>query len=73
VPAQVVTEYLRWLPTFHVDGILFSSAQNGGTSCVIFCGPEGWAHAGQETAKTVLRLTEGSVRAVRVVATPATL
>jgi hypothetical protein len=71
VPTQVVTEYLRWLPSFDADGILFSSAQNGGTSCVIFCGPEGCADEGKVTEQTVLRLVPGSIHAVRVVATPA--
>lgn len=71
VPTQVVTEYLRWLPSFDVDGILFVSAQNGGTSCVIFCGPEGCADEDSATEKTVLRLMPGTIHAVRVVSTPA--
>jgi hypothetical protein len=70
VPTQVVTEYMRWLPAVAIDGILFTSAQNGGTSCVIFCGPEGCADAGKETDKTMLRLKDGSIRTVRVVASP---
>jgi hypothetical protein len=71
VPTQVVTEYLRWLPSFNVDGILFTSAQNSGTSCVIFCGPDGCADEGSVTEQTVLRLVPGSIHAVRVLSTPA--
>ena len=40
VPTQVVTEYLRYIPTFKVDGILFRSAQNNGVNCVLFCDPD---------------------------------
>lgn len=69
VPTQVVTEYLRWLPSFHVDGLLYTSAQNGGTSCVIFCGPEGCADK-DVTEQAVLRLVSGSIHAVRVVSSP---
>jgi HEPN/RES N-terminal domain 1/RES domain len=72
VPTQVVTEYTRWLPAVAIDGILFTSAQNGGTSCVIFCGPEGCADEGKETDKTMLRLKNGSVQAIRVIAGLAT-
>lgn len=72
VPTQVVTEYMRWLPAVAIDGILFTSAQNSGTSCVIFCGPEGCADAGKETSETILRFKKDSARAVRVVASPAT-
>jgi HEPN/RES N-terminal domain 1/RES domain len=72
VPTQVVTEYLRWLPTVAIDGILFRSAQNDGRSCVIFCGPDGCADDGKETDTTMLRLRNGSVQAVRVVASPIT-
>lgn len=72
VPTQVVTEYLRCLPTGDIDGILYTSAQNGGTSCVIFCGPEGCADEGQETNKTILRLRKDSLQTVRVIAGPAT-
>jgi hypothetical protein len=71
VPTQVVTEYIRWLPDTPIDGILFTSAQNGGRSCVIFCGPEGCADTGDETDKTILRLVDGSVQAIRVVSVPA--
>jgi hypothetical protein len=68
VPTQVVTEYMRWLPAVTIDGILFTSAQNGGTSCVIFCGPAGCADTGKETDKTILRLRNGSVQIIRVTA-----
>ena len=71
VPTQIVTEYMRWLPDVTIDGILFTSAQNHGTSCVIFCGPEGCADPGKETDKTTLRLKGGSLQTVRVVASPA--
>jgi len=71
-PTQVVTEYLRWLPEFHVDGILFASAQNGGTSCVIFCGPDECSDPTDDAATAVVRLIQGSIHAVRVVATPIT-
>jgi hypothetical protein len=73
VPTQVVTEYMRWLPAVAIDGILFTSAQNGGTSCVVFCGPEGCADAGKESDETRLRLMNSSLEIVRVVAGPATL
>lgn len=66
VPTQVVTEYMRWLPNTTIDGILYGSAQNGGTSCVIFCGPEGCADEGQETDTAILRLKGGSLQAVPV-------
>jgi len=71
VPTQVVTEYLRWVPHFPIDGILYRSAQNGGTCCVIFCGPEGCANEEKVTDKTMLRLRDGSAKAVRVVASAA--
>jgi hypothetical protein len=71
VPTQVVTEYLRWLPSFHVDGILYTSAQDGGTSCVIFCGPEGCADKNDVTEQTVLRLVPASTHTIRVISTPA--
>jgi hypothetical protein len=70
VPTQVVTEYMRWLPAVAIDGILFTSAQNGGTSCIMFCGPAGCADAGKETDETMLRLKDGSLQTVRVVASP---
>jgi hypothetical protein len=72
VPTQVVTEYMRWLPDVAIDGLLFTSAQNSGTSCVIFCGPEGCADPGKETDETMLRLIDDSLQTVRVVASPAT-
>ena len=72
VPTQVVTEYMRWLPAVAIDGILFASAQNGGTSCVIFCGSEGCTDVGKETNKTILRLKNGSIQTVCVMASPAT-
>lgn len=70
VPTQVVTEYLRWLPDLSLDGILFTSAQNGGRCCVVFCGPDGCVDLGNENDETVLRLRPGSVRAVRVISIP---
>jgi hypothetical protein len=70
VPTQVVTEYMRWLPSAAIDGILYTSAQNDGICCVIFSGPGGCANAGEETDETMLRLREGSIRSVRVVASP---
>ncbi|MEU7004849.1 HEPN-associated N-terminal domain-containing protein [Nonomuraea sp. NPDC046570] len=73
VPTQVVTEYMRWLPGLSLDGLLFKSAQNGGRSSVVFCGPDACADSGRENEKTVLRLREGSVRAVRVMSVPVTL
>ena len=72
VPTQVVTEYLRWLPTSTIDGILYASSQNGGTCCVVFCGPEGCADTGEEKSTATLRLKDGSIQTVRVVASPAT-
>ena len=69
VPTQVVTEFMRWLPAGAIDGILYTSAQNGGTSCVIFCGPDGCADEGTETDETILRLGR-SPHAVPVPAPP---
>jgi hypothetical protein len=40
VPTQVVTEYLRFIPPFAADGILFRSSQNDGVNCVLFVGPD---------------------------------
>lgn len=44
VPTQVLTEYFRTIYRIEheeIDGILYPSSKNNGTSCVIFCGPEG--------------------------------
>jgi hypothetical protein len=71
VATQVVTEYMRWLPETVVDGILFTSSQNGGRSYVVFCGPEGCINTGQETTRSMLRFIDGSVQTVRVVSAPA--
>jgi RES domain len=71
VPTQVVTEYMRWFPAAAIDGILYTSAQNGGTSCVIFCGPGGCADEGSETDETILRFKAGSLQALPVPPRPA--
>jgi hypothetical protein len=68
VPTQVVTEYMRWLPSFVIDGILYRSSQNEEACCVIFCGPEGCAETGKETDKTLLRFRRESVKNFRVIA-----
>jgi len=70
VPTQVVTEYFRWMLDASVDGILYTSSQNGGTCCVIFCGPESCSDVGKETDKTILRLKADSLKPVRVVPGP---
>jgi hypothetical protein len=70
VPTQVVTEYLRWIPDFALDGILYRSAQNGGVCCVLFCDATGCADPGALTGESRLQLQPGSVRSVRVVAKP---
>lgn len=67
VPTQVVTEYLRWIPTEQIDGILFRSAQTDGLSCVIFCDGTGCADPGRETEATYLRYQRGTGRVVKVV------
>lgn len=83
VPTQVVTEYLRYVPEFAVDGILFRSAQNGGINCILFCGPQHCIDSvdrQSESAKATspwsstrsqpwLQLDERSRKVTRVVAT----
>ena len=41
-PTQVMTEYLRWVPTRQIDGIAFPSSRStdGAASFVFFFGPE---------------------------------
>jgi hypothetical protein len=75
VPTQVVTEYLRFIPDFIVDGILFRSAQNNGVNCVLFCDASGCVDPGGQPEKmsataeeTYLRLQPGTVQWVRIVA-----
>lgn len=67
VPTQVVTEYLRWIPTQQIDGILFRSAQTDGMSCVIFCDETGCADPGSENDDSYLRFRRGTGRVVKVV------
>lgn len=71
VPTQVVTEYLRYVPEFNVDGILFRSAQNGGVNCVLFCNSDGCvdpaAPAGKRDPDPSLLLQSDTVKCVRIV------
>jgi hypothetical protein len=69
VPTQVVTEYLRFIPDFSVDGILYRSAQNNGVNCVLFCDASGCVDPdGPVTADTYVRLLPGTVQWVRIAA-----
>jgi hypothetical protein len=69
VPTQVVTEYLRFIPDFAVDGILFRSAQNNGVNCVLFCDASGCVDAdGPVSVDTYVRLRPGTVQWVRIAA-----
>ncbi|WP_113698626.1 HEPN-associated N-terminal domain-containing protein [Nonomuraea lactucae] len=71
VPTQVVTEFLRFLPRYPVDGILFRSAQNDGVNCVLFCDSTGCVDA-DVSDHTYLRLQPDTVRWVRIVTKVAT-
>nr|QEO73821.1 hypothetical protein [uncultured bacterium] len=69
VPTQVVTEYLRFVPDFAVDGILFRSAQNNGVNCVLFCDASGCAGPDDPASMdTYVRLRPGTVQWVRIAA-----
>jgi hypothetical protein len=69
VPTQVVTEYLRFIPDFAVDGILFRSAQNNGINCVLFCDANGCIDPNtQPSSNTYLRLLPDTVQWVRIAA-----
>jgi hypothetical protein len=69
VPTQVVTEYLRFVPDFAVDGILFRSAQNNGVNCVLFCDASGCADPDDPVSMdTYVRLQPGTVQWVRIAA-----
>jgi hypothetical protein len=69
VPTQVVTEYLRFIPDFAVDGILFRSAQNNGVNCVLFCDASGCADPDDPgTVDTYVRLRPGTVQWIRIAA-----
>ncbi|GLZ30908.1 hypothetical protein Lesp02_30970 [Lentzea sp. NBRC 105346] len=74
VPTQVVTEYLRYVPDFNVDGILFRSAQNDGVNCVLFCNSDGCVDSDAPPSKPYLspedlylRLQPDTVQCVRIV------
>ncbi|MFI5500959.1 HEPN-associated N-terminal domain-containing protein [Nocardia asteroides] len=74
VPTQVVTEYLRYVPEFNVDGILFRSAQNNGVNCVLFCNSDGCVDPAAAADKRsigskdpYLRLRPDTVKCVRIV------
>jgi hypothetical protein len=76
VPTQVVTEYLRFVMPQSIDGILFSSAQNGGVNCVIFCDTAGCVDPGKPPPgrslavhEPYLQLHPPSVRCVRILST----
>ncbi|WP_410596146.1 RES domain-containing protein [Amycolatopsis sp. lyj-23] len=76
VPTQVITEYLRYVSTNKVDGILYRSAQNDGVCCVLFCEAANCINPGQEPAPFTpswLMLHSETVHAVRVLAVPAPL
>jgi hypothetical protein len=69
VPTQVVTEYLRFIPDFAVDGILFRSAQNNGVNCVLFCDASGCIDPDSPaSADTHVRLQPDTVQWVRIAA-----
>ncbi|MBP2327685.1 hypothetical protein JOF56_008070 [Kibdelosporangium banguiense] len=71
VPTQVVTEYLRFIPDFAVDGILFRSAQNNGVNCVLFCDASGCVDSGAKSGSdegACLRLLPDTVQWVRIAA-----
>jgi hypothetical protein len=73
VPTQVITEYLRYVSTNKVDGILYRSAQNDGVSCVLFCDARHCLVPGQQPDRFIqpwLLLHPETVHAVRVVAVP---
>jgi hypothetical protein len=40
-PTQVLTEYLRFVPSTKIDGIAYPSAHTGGTNVALFIQPEG--------------------------------
>jgi RES domain len=76
VPTQVATEYLRYVSTNAVDGILYRSAQNNGVCCVLFCDATNCIRPGQTPDRVTepwLRLRPDSVHSVQIVATVATL
>lgn len=76
VPTQVITEYLRYVSTNKVDGILYRSAQNNGVCCVLFCGASNCFNPGQTPRPFThpwLLLHPETVHAVRVVAGPVVL
>jgi hypothetical protein len=69
VPTQVVTEYLRFIPDFAVDGILFRSAQNNGVNCVLFCDASGCTDPDSPASDdTYVRLQPGTVQWIRIAA-----
>ncbi|MFB9929976.1 RES domain-containing protein [Amycolatopsis halotolerans] len=73
VPTQVITEYLRFVSTTKVDGILYPSAQTDGVCCVFFCNSDQCLVPGQEPdrfAEPWLTLHPETVRAVRIIAAP---
>lgn len=73
VPTQVATEYLRFIPDFAVDGILFRSAQNNDVNCVLFCEPDECFAQGDPTkpfqsqGERRLQLQPETVRSVRII------
>ena len=71
VPTQVVTEYLRWIPLVPIDGLAYTSAQNGGTCVVIFADADACTDTGAEDELTMLRMVTDSRRCRRVVAVAA--
>jgi hypothetical protein len=75
VPTQVVTEYLRYVSTNAVDGILYRSAQNNGVCCVLFCDATNCIDPGQTPDRFTepwLQLHPDSIHSVQIVATVAT-
>lgn len=73
VPTQIITEYLRYMSTNDVDGILYRSAQNGGVCCVLYCDSSNCLDPGKKPDPFVtqwLTLDPASVHTVRVVASP---
>lgn len=67
----MITEYLRYVSTNKVNGILYHSAQNDGVCCVLFCDSSNCLTPGQEPDRFTqpwLLLHPETVHAVRVVA-----
>jgi hypothetical protein len=49
VPTQVLTEYFRWVPDTHIDGVALPSSQTGDKTYVLFFGPDVVADADEQS------------------------